>query len=403
VALIGNASRQVGASQAAATSDPTVLTLIATLLDPQGNPMRNQLITFFAEFSDATFIPEGVPTGTPLACRDPLTGSGTDCSNRGAAITDDNGQARILLIAGLTLGRMRVIAEAHPSLNISTGISVDITSQGFVSLGDLDIIPEEVTFINPLVDPDIPQECPDTPEENPNAIFNAVGGTPPYRWDNSNKDLGRICPTGLPNVNQTAAYTLIGPIPAEETGALEDTVRLLDADGNQATAEVTVIFADCQLRADGTQVTLTGVPGNNFLVDVSDGVPPFAITQQFPGSVNVVVNVIDENGNIIPGEVCDTAGERCVITLSLPTTIRVVDPGSIFIRDTRGCTADIQLTVELCGNGIVDAGEQCDGSIFDAAFATCEDITGPGSTGSPFCNDDCTVDSSNCQAPPAEE
>ena len=29
---------------------PTVLTIIATLLDPQGNPFRNQRITFEAEF-----------------------------------------------------------------------------------------------------------------------------------------------------------------------------------------------------------------------------------------------------------------------------------------------------------------------------------------------------------------
>ncbi|MEW6300982.1 MAG: hypothetical protein AB1671_25155, partial [Thermodesulfobacteriota bacterium] len=39
------------------TNDPRVLTLIATLLDPQGVPFRNQPVTFTAEFQDATFIP----------------------------------------------------------------------------------------------------------------------------------------------------------------------------------------------------------------------------------------------------------------------------------------------------------------------------------------------------------
>src|SRR5712692_11966815 len=105
------------------TSDPKKLILTATLLDPQGVPFRNQPITFAAEFPDATFIP------------------GND--NKGSVLTDDNGRASVTLIAGLTTGKMRVTAEAPPALNISTGITVTLTEQGFVSKGDLGIIPSE--------------------------------------------------------------------------------------------------------------------------------------------------------------------------------------------------------------------------------------------------------------------
>ena len=306
-------------------NDPRQILITATLLDPQGLPFRNTQVTFTADFADATFIP------------------GDD--NEGAVTTDDNGQATITLIAGLTTGRMRVLAEAPAALNLATGITVELTEPGFVSFGDLGIIPVEVTFINPLIDPGISQVCPDTPLENPDTTFNAVGGTPPYRWDNSNKDLGRICPVGLPNINQTAQYTLTGPIPTDTTEALQDTVRLQDAEGTQAEATVTVIFADCQLNADGTTVNLPGLPGAEFEIDVSDGVPPFTVTETFPGSVET-----DD-----PEEVCDSS-ENCHIVFTLPKEpddIIFANPDTILIRDARGCTASVALTVSVPSLNIV--------------------------------------------------
>jgi hypothetical protein len=310
------------------TDDPRKVLITVTLLDPQGLPFRNTQVTLTADFIDATFIP------------------GAD--NESSVHTDDNGQATVTLIAGLTIGKMRILAEAPPALNLATGVTVTLTAQGFVSLGVLGIIPAEVTFINPLVGPDS--------TDNPMTVFHATGGTPPYRWDNSNKDLAEIVPTGITNVNETAEYTLTGPIPTNATAALQDTVRLLDAEGNPATSLVTVIFADCQLKANGTQVTVPGLPGVNFEVDVGDGVPPFSVTETFPGSVNVEFVVVDQNGNIIPGEECDTTGEKCLIIFSLPEDpddIRFVNPDTILIRDARGCTASIGLTVSAPSLNIV--------------------------------------------------
>src|SRR5262245_12450211 len=107
------------------TDDPTILNISATLLDPQGNPFANQRITFEAEFPDATIVPANTTQNAAvnLACLPPRSnGNATRCTNRGASITDDLGQAQVTLIAGLTTGRMRLTAEAPASLNISSAI-----------------------------------------------------------------------------------------------------------------------------------------------------------------------------------------------------------------------------------------------------------------------------------------
>jgi len=55
-------------------------------------------------------------------------------------------------------------------------------------------------------------------------------------------------------------------------------------------------------------------------------------------------------------------------------------------------------TNALCGNGMQEPGEQCDGS--DLGTGTCENILGlPGATGTLSCTDICTFDYSNCAAP----
>lgn len=282
------------------TNDPRVLILIATLLDPQGVPFRNQQITFTAEFADATFIP------------------GND--NQGSALTNDIGQAKITLVAGLTTGLMRVTAEAPPALNISTGVTVEITAQGFVSRGPLGIIPAAVTFVNPLVGPNTP---------GPMTIFHATGGTPPYRWNNSNKSLGRIVPVGIPNVNEQAEYTLIGPIPTQVGEALQDTVRLQDAAAGQATATVTVIFAECSLTLSTTNITVNNaVGGERFDIVVTNGVPPFTATHTFPDAGDISINQ-----------------QTATITFTVATPPLAVAPDTILIRDSRGCTGTVTVTI----------------------------------------------------------
>ena len=96
------------------TSDPRRLLLIATLLDPH---FRDRQIAFTAEFPDVTMIPGDGSQG-PLA---------TTNGNRGTALTDTNGQARITLAAGRLTGPMRVTAEAPPELNLSTATGLTLS------------------------------------------------------------------------------------------------------------------------------------------------------------------------------------------------------------------------------------------------------------------------------------
>src|SRR5712692_9637902 len=201
------------------TSDPKKLILTATLLDPQGVPFRNQPITFTAEFPDATFIP------------------GND--NQGSVLTDDSGQASITLVAGLKLGKMRVIAEAPAALNISTGITVTLTQQGFVSQGPLGIIPTSVTFVNP---------APHPPGGPADFTFQATGGDPPYKFSNSNPSVGKIETTGT--CGSLGQYTLTGPLPTENEVARKDTVTVQDETGTRAQpADVQVLFVTCNFKA----------------------------------------------------------------------------------------------------------------------------------------------------------
>ncbi|MGE0825025.1 MAG: hypothetical protein AB7G75_16055 [Candidatus Binatia bacterium] len=366
-------------------NDPTVLELIATLLDPQGNPFRNQRVTFEAEFPDATLLPANTPQNQALACRNRNgTGNATRCTNRGAAITDDNGQAQVTLVAGLLTGRMRVIAEAPSSLNIANAISVTITNRGFLGGVDLAVFPDAATFINPLVQPGT---------DGSMVTFEAKGGTPPYWWTNNNTDLGRIDLVGVilvngQPINEKAKYTLTGPIPTDQTGALQDTITLTDGTGASVTATITVIFADCTLDADGTTINIDlATGGEPFQVDVGDGVPPFTITDQF--------------SNTFSSAVCNSVQKVCSFTLATPPPS--VSPDNILIRDSRGCTANVQLTVTpRCGNGTVDPGEACDGTSFGGV--TCADILGSSdATGTLLCSTDCsTIDTSFCRVPPAD-
>jgi hypothetical protein len=384
-----------------APNDPKLLRITATLLDPQGNPFRNQRVTFEAEFPEAIFLPPNPTENDLLACLGQSgTGNSTRCTNRGAAITDDNGQARVTLfsIVGSTNAPtnpdrlMRVIAEAPNSLDVASAISVPFTTLGFLLGGDLSITPPEVTLVNPLIQPGT---------DGPSVTFTVQGGRPPYRWTNANQNLGRLTPappTACPgaDLNQCFVYTIIGAIPTPTEGVLTDTVTVTDAAGATVTATVTIIFADCELDAQGRTITITApspTNPNTFSINVADGVPPFTVTEDFPGTLT----------SDSPETICaDTAQQRnCELRFTLATPLREVNPDTIIIRDSRGCTAQVQLITELCGNGVLDAAdEECDGD--DLGGETCESLTPDTPVGTPRCSSTCTLETSSCVAEDTE-
>ena len=93
------------------------------------------------------------------------------------------------------------------------------------------------------------------------------------------------------------------------------------------------------------------------------------------------------------GEVCDGAN------LNGATCETVVGPGSTGILacavncydyDRSHCTA-----ASICGNGLLEAGEACDGTNFNGE--TCESLVGKGSRGTLKCNS-CVISTENCSA-----
>jgi hypothetical protein len=288
-----------GCQSSQAVSDPKRLLLTATLLDPQGVPFRNQRITFTAEFPDATFIP------------------GND--NQGSVLTDDSGQASITLVAGLKLGKMRVIAEASAALNISTGITVTLTEQGFLSQGPLGIIPSAVTFVNP---------APHPPGGPADFTFQATGGDPPYKFSNSNSSVGKIETIGT--CGSLGQYTLTGPLPTKENeDALKDTVTVQDESGARAQADVQVLFVACSLNVSPTTIDIGGaVGGERADITITNGVPPFTVTHTFPIAGNLLIN---QNTGIVT-----------FIVAKPPVG---VSPDTILIRDSRNCTATVDINI----------------------------------------------------------
>jgi hypothetical protein len=296
-------------------NDPRRLLLTATLLDPQGVPFRNQLITFTAEFPDATFIPSN---------KNATSGA----NNQGSILTDDNGQAIITLVAGLKVGRMRVTADAPPALNISTGITVTLTEQGFVSQGDLGIIPTSVTFVNP---------APHPSGGPADFTFQATGGEPPYKFSNANPSVGKIETTGT--CGSQGHYTLTAPVPTTEGAALKDTVTVQDEKGTQAQADVQVLFVTCTLNASPSTITFNNAKGGESAqITVPEAVPPITVTQTFPAAGTVVV---DNNAR--------------TITFTVATPPFPVAPDTLLIRDARGCVATVDVTVTTSQPVIIPA------------------------------------------------
>ena len=100
------------------------------------------------------------------------------------------------------------------------------------------------------------------------------------------------------------------------------------------------------------------------------------------------------NGMIDEGEICDG--------MMLPEGITCMTKSKDFGEGMPGCTADclaLDYTMcplyMLCGNREVGFGEECDGEVFGGGIGSCDDfpnLTGDGLT----CDDDCMFDTSAC-------
>ena len=106
------------------------------------------------------------------------------------------------------------------------------------------------------------------------------------------------------------------------------------------------------------------------------------------------------NGILEAGEQCDKTDFGAATCASLkPGTSGQLLCNSDCTIDLTGC-AQGEPSGPLCGNGVLDSGEQCDKTDFGAA--TCASMK-PGTSGQLKCNADCTIDLTGCaQAQPYE-
>ena len=100
------------------------------------------------------------------------------------------------------------------------------------------------------------------------------------------------------------------------------------------------------------------------------------------------------NNALDPDEVCDpsvTLTETCASYVGTGSTGNLKCNDKCTGYDVSGCTAKA-----VCGNGIIEAGEDCDRTSFNGQ--TCESIVGKGSTGALQCDSSCKIVAANCSA-----
>jgi cysteine-rich repeat protein len=106
-------------------------------------------------------------------------------------------------------------------------------------------------------------------------------------------------------------------------------------------------------------------------------------------------NLLDAN------EACDVVGGTANYRAGRTTCAEVVGFGSTGDLACTNCAAVTTAcsAPTTCGNGVINAGEVCDGNVLPENLNTCIEVRGPGSTGTPVCANNCqTVNIGSCTA-----
>ncbi|MBO4351188.1 MAG: hypothetical protein J6A01_09625 [Proteobacteria bacterium] len=143
---------------------------------------------------------------------------------------------------------------------------------------------------------------------------------------------------------------------------------------------------------DSKQVWASGTPGCSSDCKLTQGTCVAATT---PGTATCGNGIIE-------------AGEQCDVTVNVSCS--AYDPSQNWVSGTPGCTSDCKLmqgscmaepVVATCGNGTLDDGEACDGDLIPESVS-CVDVKGEGATGTVSCLG-CQLDYSACEAAPIPE
>src|SRR5262249_38542425 len=134
--------------------------------------------------------------------------------------------------------------------------------------------------------------------------------------------------------------------------------------------------------------------GEKARISILSGVPPFTVTHTFNAAGNLRR---EATGAIRDTITCSRNSIIYIVQVPSPSSFA---PHSVVIKDSEGRSVSVwvQINVEdgpdVCGNGVIDPGEQCDTSDLNGESCTTLGFTG----GVLTCNSSCAFDTSECAA-----
>jgi hypothetical protein len=310
------------------------LGLVATLTDSLGIPIRGAVITFSSDIDDISFIPGQTVAGIQV----------------GQAATDANGNADIIAVAGATptgtgdiVGTGAIFAEPPVAFGLLAQVQVTLLDVGFIDAAVLTVIPASEDIVEPFPGAAI--------------FFNIVGGTPPYLLKNEVSGIGAatLSQHCLPGCTENGGVLCIG------SPCLTDGDCGVGSPAGTCIGPVKRCLASCRGTNCGGSRCDTDA-------DCNDGSPT-------------------------PANVCKDSGQSIVYLIG---SAEVAGTHGFVVEDSAGGSITVTVNVSfVCGNGVARGGEQCD--LGDLRGQTCTGLGFVGG-GTLLCKDDCTLDTSNCQA-----
>jgi len=312
------------------------LGLVATLTDSLGMPVRGAVVTFSSDIDDISFIPGQTVAGKQL----------------GQALTDANGNADIIAVAGATptgtgdiVGTGAIVAAPPAAFGLRAQVQVTLLDVGFIDAAVLTVIPSSEDLVEPF--PGMP------------VFFNIVGGTPPYMLKNEVSGIGvatisQHCTLGC---TENGGALCIGSPCKSDTDC--------NAGGSPSPSGVCVgPIKRCLASCRGTNC---GGSRCDTDADCNDGSPT-------------------------PANVCKDSGQSIVYIIG---SAEVAGTHGFVVEDSAGGSISVTVNVSfVCGNGVARGDEQCDGGDFRGATCTSLGYAG----GAILCDDKCAFDTTNCVA-----
>ncbi len=311
--------------------------LVAILTDNAGRGIVGVPIAFSTDLGDVTFIPGDPP--------DEVTGT---------AVTDSNGRADIIAVAGATptgtgaiIGTGAIFATAPQAFGLRAQVQITLLDVGFIDADVLGVIPSQIDLGNPTAGTVL--------------FFTVIGGTPPYALTNQSSGIG----TGsfgqkcLPGCTENGGLLCIGS-PCQ-------------------------IDNDCNANGSATPAGVCLGPIKRCLASCAGS---------NCAGARCATDSDCNDGSPTPANVCKDSGQ----SLSYIVAVGCGNGRAESTAGGEGAQHDFQISDSAGGSVsatvVVSLAEQCDGS--DLAGATCQSVDPIFTGGTLGCTAGCSFDTSGC-------